>query len=571
MVGDNEGVRRHLGRERIFHLRSMTWRVAAIAVPTIGAILAAVPVHAADSEARTDPATQLTMVVVTLAAFAGAALAARTARRNPGSGTPMFDDALLDTPLLDTSAVDVKEPPVVSSFERVFLIVLASYALFDRAFAWIHVPGTPLFVGEITLAFGALAMMATRAPVARAFRSSAAMRVLGAWMVWGVVFMILQLPSYGIDTIRDSAIWYYGAVAILVVFLLLSDPSRFGRWADSYMRFMPILLVWSLVAMVMVVLFSGGPPYVPDSRVSIFAHRFGNIAVQAAMVLGFIWLVDRARGRLTVTQRNVYTGIAIVAILIVGFQNRGGMVAATIGIALMIAFMQKWRGELILAMGALVIVLATFAIVSDVSISLSGGREISAAQMMDNIGSIIDPSSGGSRQQTTTQWRLDLWTAVLDDVITEHPVAGFGPGPDLGARYGVSTNDETPLRNPHNSHLSVVARMGLVGFALWGVLWIGWTFQLMLLRRRLLQRGRTVEAGLTAWLIISAIMILTNAIFDPTLEGPQVSFWLWTVFGVGLAMPLVYSGIAGARWAASVRNAPGQPGQLESATTTPTT
>ncbi|MFO7701104.1 MAG: hypothetical protein R6W79_10925, partial [Acidimicrobiia bacterium] len=104
-----------------------------------------------------------------------------------------------------------------------------------------------------------------------------------------------------------------------------------------------------------------------------------------------------------------------------------------------------------------------------------------------------------------------------------------------------------------------------------GVLWIGWTFQLMLLRRRLLQRGRTVEAGLTAWLIISAIMILTNAIFDPTLEGPQVSFWLWTVFGVGLAMPLVYSGIAGARWAASVRNAPGQPGQLESATTTPTT
>jgi hypothetical protein len=568
MVGDNEGVRHRVGHDRVSPLRSLIWRFAVIATPSAGSIVAAMPANAAESQARADPVTQLTVVMVTLAAFAGAAVAARTARRNPRSGTPVFDDSRLDAPLLDVSAVDVREPPVVSSFERVFLIVLAAYALFDRAFAWIHVPGTPLFVGEITLAFGVLAMMATRAPIARAFRSSAAMRALGAWMVWGVVFMILQLPGYGLDTIRDSAIWYYGAVAILVVFLLVSDPSRFGRWSDAYMRFMPILLVWSLVAMVMVIVFSGGPPYVPDSRVSIFAHRFGNIAVQAAMVLGFIWLVDRARGRLTATQRNVYTGLAIVAILVVGFQNRGGMVAATVGIALMIAFMQKWRGELILSIGALVIVLATFAIVSDVSINLSGGRNISAAQMMDNIGSIIDPSSGGSRQQTTTQWRLDLWTAVLDDVITEHPVAGFGPGPDLGARYGVSTNEETPLRNPHNSHLSVVARMGLVGFALWGVLWISWAFQLMLLRSRLLQRGRAVEAGLTAWLIISAIMILTNAIFDPTLEGPQVSFWLWTVFGVGLAMPLVYTGIAGARWAGSALK---PAAQLESATPKPST
>jgi hypothetical protein len=568
MVGDNEGVRHRVGHDRVSPLRSLIWRFAVIATPSAGSIVAAMPANAAESQARADPVTQLTVVMVTLAAFAGAAVAARTARRNPRSGTPVFDDSRLDAPLLDVSAVDVREPPVVSSFERVFLIVLAAYALFDRAFAWIHVPGTPLFVGEITLAFGVLAMMATRAPIARAFRSSAAMRALGAWMMWGVVFMILQLPGYGLDTIRDSAIWYYGAVAILVVFLLVSDPSRFGRWSDAYMRFMPILLVWSLVAMVMVIVFSGGPPYVPDSRVSIFAHRFGNIAVQAAMVLGFIWLVDRARGRLTATQRNVYTGLAIVAILVVGFQNRGGMVAATVGIALMIAFMQKWRGELILSIGALVIVLTTFAIVSDVSINLSGGRNISAAQMMDNIGSIIDPSSGGSRQQTTTQWRLDLWTAVLDDVITEHPVAGFGPGPDLGARYGVSTNEETPLRNPHNSHLSVVARMGLVGFALWGVLWISWTFQLMILRSRLLQRGRTVEAGLTAWLIISAIMILTNAVFDPTLEGPQVSFWLWTVFGVGLAMPLVYTGIAGARWASSALN---PIAQRESATPKPST
>jgi hypothetical protein len=38
---------------------------------------------------------------------------------------------------------------------------VAGYLLFDRAFAWIHIPGTPIFVGEVALAAGLVVIIRT--------------------------------------------------------------------------------------------------------------------------------------------------------------------------------------------------------------------------------------------------------------------------------------------------------------------------------------------------------------------------------------------------------------------------
>jgi hypothetical protein len=59
-----------------------------------------------------------------------------------------------------------------------------------------------------------------------------------------------------------------------------------------------------------------------------------------------------------------------------------------------------------------------------------------------------------------------------------------------------------------------------------------------------MHRGKSVEAGLAVWLLVSALMMLINAVFDPTVEGPQVGFWLWLMFGIGAAMSLFYGGFA---------------------------
>lgn len=509
-------------------------------------LAAAAPALADDGgESGVTTTTRIVVIVVTILAFVAAALAGRRALRAPVTHIVSLSDEWADVELLASGPSSAIEPKPVRLFEKVFLVMLLLYAMLDRGFAWVHVPGTPLFVGELTLVLGLVAVMSSRVSVIAAIRRSPALKALTAWMVWGFLFLVLQISTYGINTIRDSALWYYGSAALLVVFLLVSDPSRLGRWADLFGKAIPYVLLWFPVAMAMDTLFGSTRPYVPDSVVPMFDHRFGNIAVLSAISLGFIWLVDRERGRFTTGQRIGYTSLAAIVILLAGFQNRGGLVAASLGIILILILLRRRRGELVLAIGTVAITLASVAIVSNISIPISNGREISAAQMMDNIGSVVNPGSGGERQTNTTQWRLNLWTRVLDDVITESPLAGFGPGPDIGARYGVTTNANVPLRNPHNSHLGILARMGLVGIGMWVILWSAWAFHLMQLRSVLKRRGRTVESGLIAWLLVSVLVILVNAIFDPTVEGPQVGFWLWMFFGVGSAVPLIYAGAAG--------------------------
>jgi O-antigen ligase len=156
-------------------------------------------------------------------------------------------------------------------------------------------------------------------------------------------------------------------------------------------------------------------------------------------------------------------------------------------------------------------------------------------QLLSNLTSVVDQDAGGFRQRTTTEWRLEIWASVLDDVATEFPLTGFGPGPDLGERYNITTDPTTPLRNPHNSHVGVLARSGFVGITLWFMMFAIWTAELLMTRTRLIARGRRREAGVAVWLLVSIPTILVNAIFDPTLEGPQVAWWLWAMVGFGIS------------------------------------
>ncbi len=94
---------------------------------------------------------------------------------------------------------------VLSRFvARLFLgalgVVLLGYAMFGRGFAYLGVP--PLFVGDITLAFGLLAATLSGA-LPLVFRSRLAWLLI-AFSIWGALRTIPFLHSYGIDALRDA-------------------------------------------------------------------------------------------------------------------------------------------------------------------------------------------------------------------------------------------------------------------------------------------------------------------------------------------------------------------------------
>ena len=93
-----------------------------------------------------------------------------------------------------------------------------------------------------------------------------------------------------------------------------------------------------------------------------------------------------------------------------------------------------------------------------------------------NVEGEIAPEEG--ENANTANWRLELWGEVWSDVVGfERGIAGFGFGESLADRYDKSDTrfeEELRLRNPHNSHLSVLARMGVTGAVLWTLLFGVW-------------------------------------------------------------------------------------------------
>jgi len=481
---------------------------------------------------------ELTVLAVVVGALIASVIAAVRADRKPISGDGAGD--LMDVDLFDVEFTDPREPRIVHAFEIALLVGLLGYVLFDRAFAWVHVPSAPAFVGELLILFGVLAMLSSRTSLVPALRRSPPLQLLVVYMAWGAALLVFLGTRYGLDAVRDSALWYYGIAAIFVAFLIVSDPRRLGRWSEWFARAIPAILVWFPVAILIRSVVPADSLLVPDSEISVFNHRTGNIAVVATIIIGYLWMVDAEHGRFSRRQRTGLTVLAAATLFIAGFQNRGGLVAGILALALMLVFLRRRRSEVVLVIGGLAVTAVVVLLVSGLSVSLGGGREISAEQLIDNVVSTVRPSEGDSRQTSTTQWRLDIWKQVLDDVTNERPITGFGPGPDLGARYDISGTPEAPLRNPHNSHVGILARMGWAGIGLWVVLWLTWTLQLLNHRAWLDARNRSRERGFSGWLIVSAAAILVNAIFDPTLEGPQVAMLLWFLFGLGAVLPVLH-------------------------------
>jgi O-antigen ligase len=415
-------------------------------------------------------------------------------------------------------------------------VALVAYLLFDKAFAWVHVPGIPVFTGEVVLV-GGIFLIGQSAQLGRLLRLSRPLQLLGLYMLWGLILAYQGYAEWGLDAIRDSALWYYGAFAFIAAGLLLIRPQIFDQLDEWVLRLLP----YALAIWVFRLAFANVDIniYVPDSTVRIFVHKTANIAVAAAIALSYLLVVIGPPATKQLRDRYTrYTLAGLLLIVAVGSQSRGGFVAAAIVLTAVFVLARHARQAMmwVLTVGAL---LAMLALAMDVKFQLDR-RELSTAQVAENIGSIISETTTGDRGDNTTQWRLFLWSQALDQVFDrEHVVAGFGFGENLADRFkGEESTKALPLRNPHNSHLSVLARMGVVGAALWLALLAVWYAQLAAARRWYRMVGEPRKAARVAWVMLAVGAILINAFFDPTIEGPQVGVLTWCLFGYGSVLAL---------------------------------
>lgn len=419
-------------------------------------------------------------------------------------------------------------------------IALGGYLFFGKSFAYLHVPGIPAFIGEIVLALGVVETFRGRAILRRVIAQSPALQALLAFVLLGAARLTFDIRAYGLLAVRDSAIWYYALIAMITVVALRARPEIFVHWETAYRRAIPWFLLWAPLAVVLSRALASGAPRVPDSSVSMLSFKPGDFGVQAAMALAFWWLV-RPVGMTKHHRRRVWglTAAGFVALLIAGTQNRGGLVT---GLLILVGawLYSPTKAKLFFIGASMLAALLAFAVLFDVQVAL-GGRELSVAQLTENVTSLLGRSDAGNLDETV-EWREQLWTQAVRDVTDDSDiVTGFGFGPNIAERYGINhgagPEEEGALRSPHNSHLSVLTRMGGIGFTLWLVVLLAWVIPMTRLALRL-RRANARDAGLVAWCALSVCGLVLNANFDPTLEGPQVAIWFWTLYGIGVTLLL---------------------------------
>jgi O-antigen ligase len=164
------------------------------------------------------------------------------------------------------------------------------------------------------------------------------------------------------------------------------------------------------------------------------------------------------------------------------------------------------------------------------------GRPATFQQLIDNLLSVFG-SSSDRNLEGTKQFRLAWWGKIVDyTVFGKYFWTGKGFGVNLADSDGFQTNADHSLRSPHNSEMTVLARMGVPGLVFWVL--VQGSFGIGLLRATLAHRraGAVQVAAVGGWLLAYWVAMMVDTSFDPYLEGPQGGIWFWVIFGLGLVV-----------------------------------
>jgi len=433
-----------------------------------------------------------------------------------------------------------------AALPRVFLravgAILLGYAMFGRGFAYVGV--APLFVGEATLLLGLAALAAT----ARrdALPSGAVPVLLLAFIACGALRTAPFLPAYGVDALRDAVLWGYGLYALAVAAALL-HTGWLPRVPAAYQAMTRALVCWVPIAWAVTAFKLEAIPRVPGSTTPMLSFKAGDAAVHlaggAAFVLGGLASWSRGDDARSRRLETAYWIAWAVCFCVVASFNRSGMLAIAAAGGVTVALGTRLVRRRTARAASVAVALAAAFVTLD-AVGLAGAirppneaRAMSVEQMKSNFASVFGGEGDKQELEGTKRWRLMWWTRIVGYTVHgPYFWTGKGFGVNLANDDGFQVDAEETLRSPHNGHISVLARMGVPGAALWAALQLAYAASMLHVHRRARRRGAAAAATLSLWLLAYWAAAMVNTSFDVYLEGPMGGIWFWALFGVGLAL-----------------------------------
>ncbi|MEM9414118.1 MAG: O-antigen ligase family protein [Planctomycetota bacterium] len=423
----------------------------------------------------------------------------------------------------------------------VWMLLLAGLALGGKGTAYIGY--APVFISEIILVAGCFVLLFQRGW--RELLMMPTVVLILAFIAWGLTRTLPYLGTYEFDALRDGVIYGYSLITLVVAGVLISQPrllpwvlQKYQGFARVFLLLMPIFWIAGQVLDDAVPEWPMAPgiPMIDLSTGDAPVHLGGVVALAiVGLFRADFWGLPR------LFLNVLWPLMALILVAIAGAVSRGGLVS--FGLACTAAFTMRpksvWARNLLLTV---VVVLPAVALI-DPRIPMPGrSREFSVRQLVLNVTSIVSNDEVEGDLDETKAWRLQWWGKIIDYTFNgEYFWMGKGFGVNLADSDGFQVEfDDTPLRSPHNGHLTVLARMGVPGFALWIALQLSWLYTMVNAYVRARQRGDVTWMMLFVFLVAYWLAMHFNAAFDVYFEGPMGGIWLWSIIGFGLAASWVY-------------------------------
>lgn len=396
-----------------------------------------------------------------------------------------------------------------------FSVVYALYAYFNKGIAY-------SYLAEITLVLGLLLLIKS----VRSYEIvwDRRMLLLSAFLILGLLYIIRGIgQGYALmDVIRDSFMFNY-SLFILLVFLLKEELPLFKKNIFQVYKWFPYVVCFFF-------LISSYIPSVGSIEVfnyRLFEYKFGDMGVHLLLCTLFI-----LNGDIEYQPRYYWLTLILIAylFLVVSSYSRSGMVSY--GAGLIIFFVLTKNKELKKLMRTY-LKYVPFILLLAVPLYLSTkleenfqGRKIGIDQLTENVTSLFSSESSNNTLNDNKLWRITWWLKIIDDTfLGPHFIIGQGYGMSLADAYDIKYDSEGNLRSPHNFHMTVLARMGVIVFFIW-LYWI-------VLNIKKIRDPDLSPENLIYYTAIIAFLI--NASFDVYLEGPMGAMPFWIMVGLAYA------------------------------------
>ena len=391
-------------------------------------------------------------------------------------------------------------------------MVMTLYVFLNKGVAY-------TYLVEALWLFGLLILLMHRKSVELIWNKTT--KLILFFIVLSFIYILRGITKYNlVDLIRDSFIFQYGWF-VFILFIFKDKIERIWETLFFIYTWFPFVALLNFILQYFVPFFESVAPF---GGIPILLYKNGDMGVQ--LLISTLLLLYSFEKK-TVKWRVLLSLVIALDFLILASYSRSGMLSFLVSLFCFIYFNKdiQLQSRVRLLMKYLPIILL---VVTPIYINIKvaenfQGRSVGFEQIKNNFSSIVGGTTDATSEDNVV-WRLVWWAKIIDYSFTApNFFIGKGIGMSLATEDDIITLDES-LRSPHNFHLNIMARFGVLLFLIW-------TYFLVQLLRPLFKKklqGRSLLIGC----ILFAFLL--NASFDVFLEGPMGAFPFWTWVGLYL-------------------------------------